>query len=224
MRPEPRLGGGSAVRTGPTLPVTPVGVPSPRPRGFSSSSWPCWPCRSLSGILRSCGAAVLFRSCPSHGRARPPLYSGRPPRTNLPAVHPTACGSTVASLRVNRVAAPLSRPGRPALASSPVRRPMIGRAATCPAGPGGPGGSAQPSLFPAASDPEMSRVCPLTGGRARAAAIGADAPETPAVRLSRRSSAVPPVPSPPHPVTPPAPVDPRPRRPSSGHPVDARLH
>src|SRR3569833_159482 len=35
MRPEPRLGGGSAVRTGPPLPVTPVGVPSPRPRGFS---------------------------------------------------------------------------------------------------------------------------------------------------------------------------------------------
>jgi hypothetical protein len=94
MRPEPRLGGGSAVRTGPTLPVTPVGVPSPRPRGFSSSSRPSGPavcgptapipsCRSpallvRSAVCRSRPFRAGLRSCPVCGPPAPRPSRSRP--------------------------------------------------------------------------------------------------------------------------------------------------
>src|SRR5262245_3317855 len=68
MRPEPRLGGGSAVRTGPTLPVTPVGVPSPRPRGFSHA--PTFPARP--------GMPLAWRVLCVYGRVGRVLRRGRP--------------------------------------------------------------------------------------------------------------------------------------------------
>jgi hypothetical protein len=175
MRPEPRLGGGSAVRTGPTLPVTPVGVPSPRPRGFSSVF--ARGSRIPHPASRLLASAFLAPACDLPTSDSLPLARGlgHPPpgfRLRLPA-HiswlaprfsraPPASSASRLPAPALRLAAPGATSGRPGPAyqlltpASSLRRPPSGSRFPAPASASrlGPPGS-YPLPVP------VSRLLPL---------------------------------------------------------------